>query len=149
MVLIKYKEYYKMEKITDKNIYLAIDERIDRVVKQFNDKIKHMEENIDTIHDNTNSNLEEISNNKFKIDELENNFSKLFAMVDGLEATTKDEFPNIYIIKLNNRCDDLEAFKKRAEIIISKLVDKNDDLYETIKRVNDFDLIKKNKTEGK
>ena len=41
-VLIKNKELLQMEKITDKNIYLAIDERIDRVVEQLEDKINAM-----------------------------------------------------------------------------------------------------------
>ena len=40
-------------------------------IESLEDKIKHNAENIDTIHDNTNDNLEEISENKFKIDDLE------------------------------------------------------------------------------
>ena len=135
-----------MEKITDKNIYLAIDERIDRLdtllinrisvledrikylekvdksykndiddledkinnyqheinlpkiindlhkknnklnnkIDDLEEKIKHNAENIDTIHDNTNSNLEEISNNRFKIDDLEAKNYQLKSELDGI-----------------------------------------------------------------
>ena len=38
-------------------------------IELLEDKIKHNAKNIDTIHDNTNDNLEEISENKFKIDD--------------------------------------------------------------------------------
>ena len=105
-----------MKKITDKNIYLAIDERIDRLdtllinrisvleerikyleevdksyksdIDGLEEKIKHMKENIDTIHDNTNNNLEEISDNKFKIkfnyDESPQSNTQLKSEIDDL-----------------------------------------------------------------
>ena len=39
-----------MEKITDKKIYLAIDERIDRVVEQFEDKIDDLKSELNGIY---------------------------------------------------------------------------------------------------
>ena len=84
-----------MKKTTDKNIYLAIDERIDRVVEQLEEKIN----NIDNIM------VEQYDLLYNKIDDLE---TKVSGMLIGV--------------------DDLETFQKRAEVIISKLVDKTDDL---------------------
>ena len=48
------------------------------------EKIKHNAENIDTIHDNTNDNLEEISDNKFKINDLEAKNYELRRELDGI-----------------------------------------------------------------
>ena len=184
-----------MEKITDKKIYLAIDERIDRLdtllinrISVLEDRIKYLEKvdksyknDIDDLEDKINNyqheiNLPKIINdlhkknnklnnkiddleekinkcfNKFdkidnrlddledktsnhfkyfdklerlshdswfadnqKIKDLENNFSKLFAMVDGLETKVRIILKGI---------DDLETFQKTAEEVMSKLNNK-------------------------
>ena len=66
-------------------------------------KIKHNAENIDTIHDNTNDNLEEISDNGFKITELENKIKSVEQEIPDVNQSTD------YTDALNVKYDDLEA----------------------------------------
>ena len=75
-------------------------------------KIKHNAENIDTIHDNTNSNLEEISDNGFKITELENKIKSVEQEIPDVNQSTD------YTDALNVKYDDLEAknYELRREL---------------------------------
>ena len=89
----KIDELKKREK--NAKIYFAIDERIDRVVEQFDEKIENVSklvnihnDKIDALENNFSKCFNKFDKIDDRLDDLENNFSKLFTMVDDLEAKT-------------------------------------------------------------
>ena len=97
-----------MKKITDKNIYLAIDERIDRVVEQFDnkidDRVKFAQIQADKIHklEKRNKVLEEIteiiiSRLADKNDDLKKYILNMpiESIIDRLYALEQNDFNNV------------------------------------------------------
>ena len=91
-----------------------------KVINGMSDKIDGLEEKINNI-DNIMVEQYDLLYNKIEglTDVADNN--------TGLIASINDDLGTKVNIMLRG-IDDLESFQKRAEIIISKLVDKNDDL---------------------
>ena len=91
-----------------------------KVINGMSDKIDGLEEKI--------NNIDNIMVEQYDL--LYNKIEGLTNVADnntGLIASINDDLGTKVNIMLRG-IDDLESFQKRAEIIISKLVDKNDDL---------------------
>ena len=121
----------QMEKITDKKIYLAIDERIDRLdtllinrISVLEDRIKYLEKvdksyknDIDDLEDKINNYQHEINLPKI-INDLHKKNNKLNNKIDDLEAKNyqlKSELDGLYKVLEMDACDIQELQNKMED----------------------------------